>query len=33
VEDARRAASRAGITTWIIGEIVPGKTGVRFGER
>ena len=33
VEDARRVASRAGITTWIIGEIVPGKTGVRFVER
>jgi phosphoribosylformylglycinamidine cyclo-ligase len=33
VEDARRTAARAGITTWIIGEIVPGKTGVRFVER
>jgi phosphoribosylformylglycinamidine cyclo-ligase len=33
VEDARRVAARAGITTWIIGEIVPGKTGVRFVER
>jgi phosphoribosylformylglycinamidine cyclo-ligase len=33
VEDARRVAARAGITTSIIGEIVPGKTGVRFVER
>lgn len=33
VDDVRRAATRTGITTWIIGEIVPGKTGVRFAER
>ena len=33
VEEVRRMATRAGITTWIIGEVVPGKTGVRFAER
>jgi phosphoribosylformylglycinamidine cyclo-ligase len=33
VDDVRRAATRAGVTTWIIGEVVPGKTGVRFAER
>jgi phosphoribosylformylglycinamidine cyclo-ligase len=33
VESVRRAAVRAQIKTWIIGEIVPGKTGVRFTER
>lgn len=33
VDDLRQAATRAGITTWIIGEIVPGKRGVRFAER
>lgn len=33
VDDVRRAATRAGITTWIIGEVVPGQTGVRFAER
>jgi len=33
VDEVRRVATRAGITTWIIGEVVPGKTGVRFAER
>lgn len=33
VDEVRRAATRAGITTWIIGEVVPGKAGVRFAER
>jgi phosphoribosylformylglycinamidine cyclo-ligase len=33
VENVRRAAQRAQVKTWIIGEIVPGKTGVRFTER
>jgi phosphoribosylformylglycinamidine cyclo-ligase len=33
VEDVRRAATRAGITTWVIGEVVPGQTAVRFAER
>jgi phosphoribosylformylglycinamidine cyclo-ligase len=33
VENVRRAAERAQVKTWIIGEIVPGKTGVRFTER
>jgi len=33
VESVRRAARRAQVTTWIIGEIVPGETGVRFTER
>jgi phosphoribosylformylglycinamidine cyclo-ligase len=33
VESVRRAGERAQVQTWIIGEIVPGKTGVRFTER
>ena len=33
VESVRRAAQRAQVKTWIIGEIVPGETGVRFTER
>ena len=33
VNDTRRAAERAGVGTWIIGEIVSGETGVRFSER
>ena len=33
VENVRRAAQRAQVKTWIIGEIVPGQTGVRFTER
>ena len=33
VDDTRRAAERAGVRSWIIGEIVPGKRGVRFSER
>jgi phosphoribosylformylglycinamidine cyclo-ligase len=33
VESVRRAGERAQVRTWIIGEIVPGKTGVRFTER
>lgn len=33
VDEVRRAATRAGIATWIIGEVVPGKTGARFADR
>lgn len=33
VESVQRVAQRAQVKTWIIGEIVPGKTGVRFTER
>ncbi len=33
VVDLCRAASRAGVDTWIIGEVRPGRTGVRFDER
>lgn len=33
VERVRRAAERAQVKTWIIGEVVPGKRGVRFTER
>jgi len=33
VDGVRRAAERAQVKTWIIGEIVPGETGVRFTER
>ncbi len=33
VEDVRRAAERAQVRTWIIGEVVEEKTGVRFTER
>ena len=33
VESVQRAAQRAQIKTWIIGEIVPGQAGVRFTER
>jgi phosphoribosylformylglycinamidine cyclo-ligase len=33
VDPVRRAAERAGVHTWIIGEIKPGETGVRFAER
>jgi len=33
VDPVRRAAERAGVRTWIIGEIKPGETGVRFAER
>ncbi len=33
VDPVRRAAERAGVRTWIIGEIKLGETGVRFAER
>ena len=33
VEDVRRVAERAQVKTWIIGEVVSGKRGVRFTER
>jgi phosphoribosylformylglycinamidine cyclo-ligase len=33
VDNVRRAADRAQLKSWIIGEVVPGKTGVRFTER
>ncbi|HEY7686386.1 MAG TPA: phosphoribosylformylglycinamidine cyclo-ligase [Gemmatimonadales bacterium] len=33
VDPVRRAAELAGVHTWIIGEIKPGETGVRFAER
>ncbi|MGH7569751.1 MAG: phosphoribosylformylglycinamidine cyclo-ligase [Gemmatimonadales bacterium] len=33
VVDLCRAAGRAGVDTWIIGEVRPGRTGVRFDER
>lgn len=33
VDDTRRSAERAGVRTWIIGEVVPGERGVRFSER
>ncbi len=33
VESVQRAAQRAQVKTWIIGEIVPGNTGVKFTER
>jgi phosphoribosylformylglycinamidine cyclo-ligase len=33
VEAAGAAATRAGVETWIIGEIVAGQPGVRFAER
>ena len=33
VDDTRRSAERAGVKSWIIGEIVPGERGVRFTER
>ncbi|HET9708989.1 MAG TPA: phosphoribosylformylglycinamidine cyclo-ligase [Gemmatimonadales bacterium] len=33
VENVRRVAQRGQVKTWIIGEIVPGKTEVRFTER
>jgi phosphoribosylformylglycinamidine cyclo-ligase len=33
VDDTRGAAERAGVRSWIIGEVVPGKRGVRFSER
>lgn len=33
VDDTRRSAERAGVRTWIIGEIVAGERGVRFSER
>jgi len=33
VDDVRRTAERAQVRTWIIGEVVRGKTGVRFSER
>ena len=33
VDDTRRSAERAGVKSWIIGEIVPGERGVRFSER
>ena len=33
VDAARDAARRAGVETWIIGEIVAGERGVRFSER
>jgi phosphoribosylformylglycinamidine cyclo-ligase len=33
VEAVCAAALRAGVATWVIGEIVPGETGVKFAER
>jgi hypothetical protein len=33
VDEVRRVAERATVRTWIIGEIKPGKSGVRFSER
>ena len=33
VDELRRVAERAQVRTWIIGEIRPGKSGVRFTER
>jgi phosphoribosylformylglycinamidine cyclo-ligase len=33
VDEMRRVAERAQVRTWIIGEIKPGKSGVRFTER
>ena len=33
VESVRQAAEGAGVKSWVIGEIVPGKTGVKFTER
>ncbi len=33
VDEVRRVAERAQVCTWIIGEIKPGKSGVRFTER
>lgn len=33
VDNVRRAADRVQLKSWIIGEVVPGKTGVRFTER
>ena len=33
VDEVRRVAERAQVRTWIIGEIKPGKSGVRFTER
>ncbi len=33
VDNVRRAAERAPVKSWIIGEVVPGKTGVKFTER
>ncbi len=33
VEHVQRVARRVQVKTWIIGEIVPGKSGVRFTER
>ena len=33
VDDVRAAATRAGVETWLIGEIRPGKKGVRFSGR
>jgi phosphoribosylformylglycinamidine cyclo-ligase len=33
VDEVQAAATRASVTTWLIGEIKPGKTGVRFSTR
>jgi phosphoribosylaminoimidazole (AIR) synthetase len=33
VESVRQAAEGAGVKSWVIGEIVSGKTGVKFTER
>jgi len=33
VDNVRRAADRAQVKSWIIGEVVPGKRGVTFSER
>jgi phosphoribosylformylglycinamidine cyclo-ligase len=33
VDDVRAAATRAGVTTWLIGEVKAGTTGVRFSGR
>ncbi|HTR20562.1 MAG TPA: phosphoribosylformylglycinamidine cyclo-ligase [Gemmatimonadales bacterium] len=33
VEEVRRVADRSKVRSWIIGEIRPGRTGVRFSER
>ncbi len=33
VEAVAAAATRAGVETWIVGEVQGGATGVRFAER
>jgi hypothetical protein len=33
VDELQAAATRAAVPTWLIGEIRPGTTGVRFSTR